>query len=153
MRTAYCNDRASFERSRFSHFNFLAHVPLKLLVSLISRLVGCSARIVVDRQTDRQRATTVTLAAHARRGTGTVMSVSVVWHIKSTEMCSHTPENPCTSLFVEKGSQHPYHYPRLMISVAFSAIMIVGAFVFPDTISGITEASTTRRFLTPFTLS
>ena len=51
---------------------FLALVALKLLVSLISRLVACSARIVVDRHThaDRQthRRTTVTLAAHARRG-------------------------------------------------------------------------------------
>ena len=33
---------------------FLALVALKLLVSLISHLVTCSARIVVDRQTDRQ---------------------------------------------------------------------------------------------------
>ena len=54
------------------HF-FHALVALKLLVSLISCLVACSARIVVDRQTDRQtkqthRPTTVTLAAHARRG-------------------------------------------------------------------------------------
>ena len=56
------------------HISFLALVALKLLVSLISRLVACSARIVVHRQTDRQtdrqthRTTTVTLAAHARRG-------------------------------------------------------------------------------------
>ena len=51
------------------HIVFLALVALKLLVSLISRLVTCSARIVVDRQTDQQthRTTTVTLAAHARR--------------------------------------------------------------------------------------
>ena len=33
---------------------FLALVALKLLVSLISRLVACSARIVADRQTDTQ---------------------------------------------------------------------------------------------------
>ena len=33
---------------------FHALVALKLLVSLISRLVACSARIVVDRQTNRQ---------------------------------------------------------------------------------------------------
>ena len=33
---------------------------------LISRLVACSARIFADRQT--HRTTTVTLAAHARRG-------------------------------------------------------------------------------------
>ena len=65
---------------------FQALVALKLLVSLISRLVACSARIVVDTQTDRQtdtqtdrqtdrqtnrqihRTTTVTLAAHACGG-------------------------------------------------------------------------------------
>ena len=35
------------------HISFHASVALKLLVSLISRLVACSARIVVDRQTDR----------------------------------------------------------------------------------------------------
>ena len=56
------------------HITFHALVALKLLVSLISRLVACSARIVVDRQTDKQtnrqthRPSTVTLAAHARRG-------------------------------------------------------------------------------------
>ena len=44
---------------------FLALVALKLLVSLISRLVACSARIVAGKQT--HRTTTVTLAAHARR--------------------------------------------------------------------------------------
>ena len=37
-----------------SHIIFHALVALTLLVSLISRLVACSARIVVDRQTDRQ---------------------------------------------------------------------------------------------------
>ena len=43
---------------------------LKRLISLISRLVACSARIVVDKLTDRQthRPSTVTLAAHAHRG-------------------------------------------------------------------------------------
>ena len=52
---------------------FHALVALKLLVSLISRLVAWSVQIVVDRQTNRQtnrhRTTTctVTLAAHARR--------------------------------------------------------------------------------------
>ena len=58
----------SFQQNR--HVSFLALVALKLLVSLISRLVACSSRIVADRQTDRQthRTTTVTLAAHARRG-------------------------------------------------------------------------------------
>ena len=36
------------------HTIFLALVALKLLISLISRLVACSVRIVIDRQTDRQ---------------------------------------------------------------------------------------------------
>ena len=68
-----CFHAISLERSRFSKIAtllFHALVALKLLVSLISRLVACSARIVVDRQTDRHthRPSTVTLAAHARRG-------------------------------------------------------------------------------------
>ena len=64
-----CFHAISLERSHFSEiatFCFLALVALKLLVSLISRLVACSARIVADRRT--HRTTTVTLAAHARRG-------------------------------------------------------------------------------------
>ena len=56
---------------------FLALVALKLLVSLVSRLVACSPRIVVDTHTHTHTDTyvhterllaTVTLAAHARRG-------------------------------------------------------------------------------------
>ena len=42
----------SFQQNR--HISFHALVALKLLVSLVSRLVACSARIVVDRQTNRQ---------------------------------------------------------------------------------------------------
>ena len=63
----------SFQQNR--HIVFLALVALKLLVSLISHLVAYSARIVVDRQTDKQthRTTTVTLAAHARRG------INITW--------------------------------------------------------------------------
>ena len=58
----------SFQQNR--HITFLALVALKLLVSLISRLVACSPRIVVHTHTHTQthRTTTVTLAAHARRG-------------------------------------------------------------------------------------
>ena len=59
-----CFHAISLERSRFSKIACLFFVPL--LVSLISRLVACSPRIVVDKQT--HRTTTVTLAAHARRG-------------------------------------------------------------------------------------
>ena len=47
----------SLERSCFSKIGkiiFLALVALKLLVSLTSCLVACSARIVVDKQTNRQ---------------------------------------------------------------------------------------------------
>ena len=39
----------SFQQNR--HILFHALVALKMLVSLISRLVACSPRIVVDRQT------------------------------------------------------------------------------------------------------
>ena len=54
----------SFQQNH--HVIFPALVALKLLVSLISHLVAGSARIVVDRQTHRP--STVTLAAHVRRG-------------------------------------------------------------------------------------
>ena len=40
-----------FQQNR--HIIFLALVALKLLVLLISRLVACSARLVVDKQTNR----------------------------------------------------------------------------------------------------
>ena len=51
-------------------FTFNVFVALKLQVSLIRRLVACTARTRVDRRTDRQTDTpsTVTLAAHAHRG-------------------------------------------------------------------------------------
>ena len=42
----------SFQQNR--HIIFHALAAPKLLVSLISRLVACSARIVIDKQTDRQ---------------------------------------------------------------------------------------------------
>ena len=51
------------------------YVALKRLVSLLGRLVACSARIVVDRQTHRP--TTVTLAAHAHRGLNISMAVKM----------------------------------------------------------------------------
>ena len=50
--TPYLSRTQSFQQNR--HIIFHALVALKLLVSLISRLVACSARIVVDRQTNRQ---------------------------------------------------------------------------------------------------
>ena len=56
----------SFQQNR--HIIFPALVALNLLVPLINRLVARSERIVVDKQTDRHRTTTVTLAAHARLG-------------------------------------------------------------------------------------
>ena len=52
-----CFHAISLERSRFQqnrHVIFPALVALNLLVSLISRLVACSARIVADKQTNRQ---------------------------------------------------------------------------------------------------
>ena len=65
-----CFQAISPERSGFSNIViYLALVALKLLVSLITRLVACSARIVADKQTNKHtETTTVTLAAHVRRG-------------------------------------------------------------------------------------
>ena len=50
-------------------FNFAAHVTLKSLVSLVCRVIARGARI--ERRTHTHtthRSSTVTLAAHARRG-------------------------------------------------------------------------------------
>ena len=49
-RELYACDTQSFQQNR--QFIFRALVALKMLVSLISRLVACSPRIVVDKQTD-----------------------------------------------------------------------------------------------------
>ena len=69
-----CFHAISLERSRFSEIAtlivFPALVALKLLVLFISRLVACSARIVVDRQTDKQ--------THRTRGGGTVTASTAV---------------------------------------------------------------------------
>ncbi len=48
-------------------------------------------------------------------------------------------------------TQRGYFLPRI-ISAAFSPIMIDGAFVFPDTMFGIMDASATRNPEIPFTL-
>ena len=51
-----CFHAISLERSRFSKiatFFMPLYIALNLLVSLISRPVACSPRIVVDKQTDR----------------------------------------------------------------------------------------------------
>ena len=62
---AECNDEIVIIGVKQNHHViFLALVALKLLVSLISRLIACSARIVADKQT--HRTTTVTLTAHGR---------------------------------------------------------------------------------------
>ena len=64
----HISGKQSFHDNRL--FIFHAFVALKLLVSLIGRLAACSARINIDRQTDRwtDRPSTITLAVHARRG-------------------------------------------------------------------------------------
>ena len=48
----YISQTQSFQQNR--HIVFHALVALKMLVSLISRLVAYSPRIIVDKQTDRQ---------------------------------------------------------------------------------------------------
>ena len=53
------------------HFNIAANLTLNRMVSFVILLVAHTARIAcADRQTDRQndKPSTVTLAAHARRG-------------------------------------------------------------------------------------
>ena len=67
MHIGHISRTQTFQQNR--HMIFHALVALKLLVSLISRLVAFSARIVVDTQTVGQthRPITATLAAHARR--------------------------------------------------------------------------------------
>ena len=69
------------------NLTYLALVALNLLVSLITRLVACSARIVADKQTNKQthRTTTVTLAAHARRGLMTALTC-----IQAMSLDTHT---------------------------------------------------------------
>ena len=65
-----------------------------MLVSLISRLVACSPRIVVDKQTNRHtdghthRTTTVTLAAHARRGLISILFTIMALKITNLYTCT-----------------------------------------------------------------
>ena len=79
-----------FQQNR--HIIFLVLVALKLLVSLISRLVACSARIVVDTHTDRQTDTQNDycnpLAAHARRGLITLTTCTCIHVYKCSRMLS-----------------------------------------------------------------
>ena len=53
---------------------------------------------------------------------------------------------------IKQGMKSDYWASWIIISEAFSPIMIVGAFVFPDTNVGIIDASATRRPVTPLTL-
>ena len=67
--------RSNFRIRQFKekrHFNIAANLTLNTMVSFVILLVARTARIAwrTDRQTDRQndKPSTVTLAAHARRG-------------------------------------------------------------------------------------
>ena len=59
----------SFQQNR--HIHFLALVALKLLVSLINRLVACSARIVVDTHTHTFLVISITGPTNSTRPTST----------------------------------------------------------------------------------
>ena len=75
-----CFHAISLERNRFSKiatYIFLALVALKLLVSLISRFVACSA-IAVDTRT--HTTTTAILAAHARAERSSVNYIKACMH-------------------------------------------------------------------------
>ena len=55
------------------HFNIAANLTLNTMVSFVILLITCTARIAcADRHTHTRETTTVTLAAHARRGLITV---------------------------------------------------------------------------------
>ena len=66
--------RSNFRIRQFkekSHFNIAANLTLNTMVSFVILLIARTARIAcADRHADRQAraTTTVTLAAHARRG-------------------------------------------------------------------------------------
>ena len=51
------------------HFNIAANLTLNTIISFVILLIARTARIAcADRQTNTHETTTVTLAAHARRG-------------------------------------------------------------------------------------
>ena len=62
------------------------YIALKLLVSLISRLVAYSARIVVDTDRQAHRPSTVTLAGHARRGLIMIIYSNLTYYIRHKEV-------------------------------------------------------------------
>ena len=71
----------SFQQNR--HVNFLAVVALKLLVFLISHLVACSVRIVVDRQTDKQTDDTQTKYCNPRCACAPKFKNSITKYLRS----------------------------------------------------------------------
>ena len=83
-----CFHTISLERSCSGNFHFNIHVLVvhNSLVLLIGLLVACSASTDADRQTDRP--STVTLAAHPRRGLIIMDSPFLALHWASNESCT-----------------------------------------------------------------
>ena len=80
-----CRSRTqSFQQNR--HFIFLAHVPLKLLVSPISRLVACSARIVVDRHYSNPRCACAPRVNDINAWSQGVLAINYCFIMKSTKV-------------------------------------------------------------------
>ena len=76
--------RSNFRIRQFKekrHYNIAANLTLNTMASFVILLVARTARIACsDRQTDRQndKPSTVTLAAHARRGLITTIIIIII---------------------------------------------------------------------------
>ena len=81
--TAVSSNYLTKHLSRIHLFYFATHVTLKSLVFLVGRVIARDVRLeLTDRQTHTHRPSTVTLAAHARRG--------LITFCKALEHCAYT---------------------------------------------------------------
>ena len=135
MHIGHISRAQSFQQNR--HIIFHALVALMLLVSLISRLVACSARIVVDRQTDRHtdQLYTVTLAAHARRGliklyTCIVVYIATLLYIYSHILFPIYRKLSCTHAFVESDIGSGHHVFSLLTTPSHNSCHLTYSLIY-----------------------